>query len=310
MMKPSAVYSRETTTKFGKIWRSLAAKWQGSPTSTDHETGHIWCFQSYLWTIRNNRLLAVVFNCKHQSFIACKFSNRCFFVQLCTGNVRRTSRAFQRLGPCLLSSWQHQDLVQKDGGLYSTLMYVDDGGTPTWFPKSWGYPQINHFNRIFMEVMMVMMMMVMILITTLKIILLLLLIWMLMLMVVVMMTSKDCLAMTLIKWVWLKLIHTATLVCGSNGILGRQTQNKSNAIFVIFRYWSPFQAPNYILQVHIFTHMFYTSLYEHLIVHSIYIYIYICIHIFFSILFASFEILWHAIQNDIRIVSKTISTCV
>jgi hypothetical protein len=87
-----------------------------------------------------------------------------------------------------------------------------------------------------MEVMMVMMMMVMILITTLKIILLLLLIWMLMLMVVVMMTSKDCLAMTLIKWVWLKLIHTATLVCGSNGILGRQTQNKSNAIFVIFRY--------------------------------------------------------------------------
>ena len=221
----------------------------------------------------NNRLLAVVFNCKHQSFIACKFSNRCFFVQLCTGNVRRTSRAFQRLGPCLLSSWQHQDLVQKDGGLYSTLMYVDDGGTPTWFPKSWGYPQIIHFNRIFMEVMM--MMMVMILITTLKIILLLLLIWMLMLMVVVMMTSKDCLAMTLIKWVWLKLIHTATLVCGSNGILGRQTQNKSNAIFVIFRYWSPFQAPNYILQVHIFTHMFYTSLYEHLIVHSIYIYVYI-----------------------------------
>ena len=69
-----------------------------------------------------------------------------------------------------------------------------------------------------MEVMMVMMMvmmmmmMVMILITTLKIILLLLLMWMLMLMVVVMMTSKDCLAMTVIKWVWLKLIHTATLV--------------------------------------------------------------------------------------------------
>lgn len=83
---------RETTTKFGKIWRSLAAKWQGSPTSTDHETGHIWCFQSYIWKIQGSTcasLLAVVFNCKHQSFIACKFSNPFLLVQLCTGNVRR-----------------------------------------------------------------------------------------------------------------------------------------------------------------------------------------------------------------------------
>lgn len=72
---------RETTTKFGKIWRSLAAKWQGSPTSTDHETGHIWCFQSYIWKIQGSTcasLLAVVFNCKHQNFIACKFSNLFF----------------------------------------------------------------------------------------------------------------------------------------------------------------------------------------------------------------------------------------
>ena len=115
---------RETTTKFGKIWRSLAAKWQGSPTSTDHETGHIWCFQSYIWKIQGSTcasLLAVVFNCKHQNFIACKFSNPFFwysYVQEMSGE----SRAFQRLGPCLLSSWQHQDLVRKDGCLYSRLM--------------------------------------------------------------------------------------------------------------------------------------------------------------------------------------------
>ena len=253
MMKPSAVYSRQTTTKFGKIWRSLAAKWQGSPTSTDHETGHIWCFQSYIWKIQGSTcasLLAVVFNCKHQRFIACKFSNRSFLVQLCTGNVRRTYRAFQRLGPCLLSSWQHQDPVWKD--------------------------------RIFMEVMMVMMMvmmmmmMVMILVTTLKIILLLLLMWMLMLMVVVMMTSKDCHCHDCDQ-MGMAQTDSYSHTGGSEGILFWVAKPRTKVMpYLSILGIDPHFKHQIILHVHIFTlHICftYTSLYEHLIWHSIYIYI-------------------------------------